>query len=333
MRRRVSSEIQSSSEDGRTQIGEQRGGGARLTTPTAAETPSVEKPKSIKLSTFLEAVPPNQLRDVADLVRVNHQPGGTSYQIYVSTPEIHLHCTNAQCNGYRFFRSKDMLLLNRERPAHNLFIQYTCSNCRTNTKTFAVRVVHDGLRHSAGQILKFGELPIFGPPTPTRLLTLLEEQRDNFLAGRRCENQGLGIGAFGYYRRVVEHQKNRILEEIIKVAQKLGAGQEALAALADAKAETQFSKSVSLVKNAIPQSLLIKGHHNPLTLLHSALSSGLHEQPDDVCLDLAQSIRVVLAELAERLSAALKNDAELDAAVSQLLQIKAADDSGTANSS
>jgi hypothetical protein len=99
------------------------------------------------------------------------------------------------------------------------------------------------------------------------------------------------------------------------------------------KSQTQFSKSVSLVKNAIPQSLLIKGHHNPLTLLHSALSSGLHEQPDDVCLDLAQSIRVVLAELAERLSAALKNDAELDAAVSKLLQIKAADDSGTANSS
>ena len=90
--------------------------------------------------------------------------------------------------------------------------------------------------------------------------------------------------------------------------------------LAGAKAETQFSKSIDLVKNAIPQSLLIQEHHNPLTLLHSALSKGLHAQSDESCLDLARSIRLVLAELAERLSAALKNDAELNAAVSRLLR-------------
>jgi hypothetical protein len=37
-------------------------------------------------------------------------------------------------------------------------------------------------------------------------------------------------------------------------------------------------------------------------------------------IDLARSTRLVLAELAERLSAALKNDAELNAAVSRLLR-------------
>jgi hypothetical protein len=83
---------------------------------------------------------------------------------------------------------------------------------------------------------------------------------------------------------------------------------------------TQFSKSIDLVKNAIPPSLLIQGHHNPLTLLHSALSKGLHAESDESCLELAQSIRLVLAELAERLSTALKADAELNAAVSRLLR-------------
>jgi hypothetical protein len=229
------------------------------------------------------------------------------------------------CNGPRTHRRSGDAPYIQPAKAKNLYLTYICSNCRTKYKIYSLNLTL-AEDEASGVAYKFGEQPPFGPITPTRLLTLLGDQREIFLKGRRCENQGLGIGAFGYYRRVVDHQKNRILDEIIKVAQKLGAGPEQLAALNAAKAETQFSKSVSLVKDAIPQSLLIKGSHNPLTLLYAALSSGLHEQPDEVCLDLARSIRLVLAELAERLSAALKNDAELDAAVQKLLQLKAPDD-------
>jgi hypothetical protein len=78
---------------------------------------------------------------------------------------------------------------------------------------------------------KFGELPPYGPPTPSRLISLLGPGRDFFLKGRRCENQGLGIGAFVYYRRVVEDQKNRILKQIAKVAETVGAPPETVAAL------------------------------------------------------------------------------------------------------
>jgi hypothetical protein len=114
----------------------------------------------------------------------------------------------------------------------------------------------------------------YGPPTPSRLISLIGPDRELFLKGRRCENQGLGIGAFGYYRRVVENQKNRILGEILKLAQKIDAQPEMIAALEAAKKETQFSKAMTAVKTAIPQGLLINGQ-NPLVLLHSALSDGL----------------------------------------------------------
>jgi len=120
------------------------------------------------------------------------------------------------------------------------------------------------------------------------------------LKGRRSENQGLGIGAFGYYRRVVENQKNRILDEVIKVSEKLGATKDLLGELRKAKDEGQFTKAIESIKHGIPQALLVDGH-NPLTLLHSALSEGLHGQPDEECLALATSIRVVLTELADRL--------------------------------
>jgi hypothetical protein len=46
----------------------------------------------------------------------------------------------------------------------------------------------------------------------------------------------------------------------------------------------------------------------------------LHEKTDTECLELAKSIRVVLTELADRISQALKDEAELISAVSRLLE-------------
>jgi hypothetical protein len=175
---------------------------------------------------------------------------------------------------------------------------------------------------TSGWLFKFGEDPPFGPPTPARVITLIGPDREYYLKGRRAENQGMGIGAFGYYRRVVENQKNRIIDEIIRVSEKIGAPKEMLADLLAAKNETQLSRAVDAVKHGIPPVLLVNGH-NPLTLLHSALSEGLHEQTDEHGLELAKSIRVVLTDLAERLANALKDQAELNAAIGTLMRTKA----------
>src|SRR3954471_5188569 len=118
----------------------------------------------------------------------------------------------------------------------------------------------------AGLCYKFGEYPVFGPPTPTRLMKLLgDDDRETFLKGRRCENQGLGIGAFAYYRRVVENQRNRILDEVIRACEKVRAPTSMIKTLEDAKKETQFTRAMDTVKD-MPEPLLIDGHHNPFTL-------------------------------------------------------------------
>ena len=118
---------------------------------------------------------------------------------------------------------------------------------------------------------------------------------------------------------MVENHKDQILDEIIKVSKKIAP--EMVDGLELAKKENQFSKAVESVKNGIPQALLINGQ-NPLTLLHSALSEGLHAQTDEECLDLAHDVRVVLSELAERLGQALKDEAELNKAISRLMKPK-----------
>jgi hypothetical protein len=147
-----------------------------------------------------------------------------------------------------------------------------------------------------GAAVKLGEFSSFGPPIPSRVITLIGPDRELFIRGRRAENQGLGIGAFAYYRRVVENQKGRLIIEIAKVAKRLGAAEEELARFKAAARESQFRRAIDDIKSSIPKVLMINGH-NPLTLLHSALSEGLHAGADEECLELATSIRVVSLNL------------------------------------
>lgn len=272
------------------------------------------------ISEFLEGTPPNQLIHISDLAQ--HKSTNYGWRAVMRTPEIQLHCDHENCNGIRFFRcvsGADRILESKE---HSFFyITYRCSNCQKVQKTFSLAAKVDANEEPQGECYKFGELPTYGPPVPPKLIKLIGPDRDEFLKGRRCENQGLGVGAFIYYRRVVENQKNRILEEIIKVSAKIGAPAEKLKTLKEAVDETQFTKALNMAKDALPESLLINGH-SPILLLHSALSEGVHALTDEQCLELAGSVRVVLGELSERLSQALKDEAELVKALSTLIRKK-----------
>lgn len=240
---------------------------------------------------------------------------GTSFLL---TPDITLHCPFETCAGTRVFRQEKRQEIYLSLDDHNLvFVQYLCSNCRQARKVFAISVALSEKDHKLGTCVKLGENPTFGAPVPSRLLKLLGSDSAIFLKGRQCENQGLGIGAFTYYRRVVESHKDSILGEVLRVAKMIGAKKETLDTLQTAIDENQFKKAMELVKDTIPESLLIKGQ-NPFTLLHSALSEGVHNLNDPQCLERAQDVRVVLAELADRLGQMLKDESELSQAVKRL---------------
>jgi len=275
----------------------------------------VGEPEIDALIDLLEARPPTTEVAIDTKKWIKRTNGGN----YLIPPEIDIFCDNEKCGGIRTFRSEEQSFLARS-PV--LFQQlYICSNCNLKKKSFFLAVTH---RTSNAVITatcaKLGELPPFGPPTSPKLISLIGPDRELFLKGRRCESQGLGIGAFAYYRRVVENQKNRIIDEIIRVAKKIGVQSEMLTVLCEAKTEVQFSRAITSVKDAIPQSLLINGQ-NPLVLLHRALSDGLHTRTDEHCLELATDIRIVLGELAERLSQALKEDKEINTAISRLTKL------------
>jgi len=266
---------------------------------------------------FLESVPPGSELEVSDLGELTKSASGQFVGYSFSAPDIQLHCSHNSCNGNRFFRCINGAINLVSAEPRLVYIRYICSNCRDVEKIFSIKVVLHR-NSTSGKAYKFGEIPNFGPSMPSRLMKLVGSERDLFLKGRRCENQGLGVGAFVYYRRVVESQKNRILDEIIKVSSKLNSPASAIEKLEAAKKESRFTQALKDVKDAVPQALLINGV-NPLLLLHSALSDGLHDRTDEYCLEVATSVRVVLSELAERLSQALKDEAELTRAIARLM--------------
>jgi hypothetical protein len=132
-----------------------------------------------------------------------------------------------------------------------------------------------------GVACKYGEKPPSGISVPDKVLRLVRddgEDRENFLKDRKCEGEGLGIGAFAYYRRVVRESQSPLFDAIIGVCKTEGASQELIEQLGRAKQETKFTNAMEHIKIRLPQRLLINGHHNPLTALHGALSVGLHKR-------------------------------------------------------
>jgi hypothetical protein len=275
----------------------------------------------IPLVRFFENVAPGSFATVSGIpFAVPYNPVGPAPP-QTPFPQLKLHCDLRRCDGERIFEAEYTVPIERDRPSHH-FITYVCNNCRITKKVYAIWILSpkaDGV----AEMLKLGEYPAFALTLPSKLISMIGPERDYLLKGRRAESQGLGIGAFAYYRRVVENQKARIIDEMIKAAERLSATKDVLEELRQAKSEDRFIDSLKPVKHALPQGLQIKGH-NPLELLHAALSEGLHELSDEDCLSRATNIRLVMMALAERLSSALEDNVELDKAVAELVKKKAA---------
>lgn len=273
----------------------------------------------LNLAEFFETVPPGRSVTVSGIpVNEPYNPLRPAPPVQ-RLPQLRLHCE--ECDGERFFLSDSRFSWESTPSYCRHFVLYTCNNCGLQIKTYAIEVAQTDVEGVAG-VFKYGEDPPFGPPLPSKLISLIGPEKDYFLKGRRAENQGLGIGAFAYYRRVIEGQKNRIIDEMIKAAKKLSATETVLNELNEAKTETRFRDAVQKVKHALPPGIMINGN-NPLTLLHTALSEGLHVQTDEECLTLATHVRVVMMALAKQLASALEDDAELNLAVTQLAKKRA----------
>jgi hypothetical protein len=169
--------------------------------------------RDMRFKDFLENVPPGKEVLVSDF---GVQKGG-GIRTYI--PQLQLHCTSEECQGIRFFSATGDAWLNVDKYNDD-FLTYVCRNCRKETKSYALGSIYDQ-ESGKWNVTKYGEIPAFGPPIPSQVFKLIGAERELFLLGRRNEIQGMGIGAFVYYRRVIESQKIRIFDELIRVISKI----------------------------------------------------------------------------------------------------------------
>jgi len=267
---------------------------------------------------LLEAEPLHSQKLVSDLFS-QPQFGSVGFP-----SDIRIHCPNEKCVGVR--RHHLTQTSNEFKVAGQVvmgFAAYSCTDCTRAIKLFGIRANwnHDDQQ---GLCAKIYEEPPFGSPIPKRLFEILGDgNRESFLQARRAVARGLGIGAYAYYRRIVENTKFELVSAILRVAQATNAAPEHIALLESAQQERQFSKAIDILRDAttIPPVLLIDGH-NPLTLVHDLLSEGIHELSDAECLQRAQHAEIVLFEIADRMQVALTERKNVKAALTSIMTRK-----------
>ena len=262
---------------------------------------------------FLEATPPNTPIEISGLVSRFPATGNRGF----NTPYIQLHCEAD--DGLRRFDPTTREVTIRP-PKTYRFITYKCRDCQAISKTFAVLIVLQD-NDSDVEAMKLGEYPPFSVPISSRIQKLLSKSDlELYRKGVRAEAQGLGIGAATYFRRIVDEQWKRLVKEIRQAAEQLGASD--LSVYDRALQEARFSKAVKMLKDKIPEKLLILDGENPLTLLYQPLSQQLHGLTDEECLQQAADIRLLLTALLENIADVLRAQDELREAATRLKNLK-----------
>jgi hypothetical protein len=167
---------------------------------------------------------------------------------------------------------------------------YECQSCRKFSRQFDVYISPD-----LDYIYKFGQYPEWEIKMDKNLENMLGKHSKTFRKGLVCESQGYGIGAFAYYRRITEEIIDELLDLISDLIEEEHKA-EYKVALEKTKLTRVTQDKIDLVKDLLP-SIIKPNGMNPLGVLHSELSEGLHAETDQACLENANHIKSILTFL------------------------------------
>ena len=219
---------------------------------------------------------------------------------YLQPVAINMHCQICESNQTFTMQNKyteNVVYVNHQTDGMSVRLVYLCTHCENFNRYF---FVFFNVKENDKWMMKIGQFPAWEITGNIQIEKLLGDHKDYYKKGLICESQGYGIGAFGYYRRIVEEIIDELLEEISGLLQsdELTTYQ---AALEKTKSTIVTSEKIDLVKDLLPLILRPEGM-NPLSALHSTLSEGLHAESDAECLEIAKSCREILIFLVHQIS-------------------------------
>jgi hypothetical protein len=170
-------------------------------------------------------------------------------------------------------------------------------------------------------VMKVGQDPQWDIDLEPVLAKALGPNAAYFKKGRICELHSYGIGAFGYYRRIVEEIMDGLLNSIPSLIADDGERRKYLEVLEDVKKTKVAERKIELVKDLLPATLR-PGGMNPLSTLYEVLSEGLHAESDERCIELAEEVREVLVFLVNRIENVKTADKAYTESMRRLLERK-----------
>ena len=179
-----------------------------------------------------------------------------------------------------------------------------CQSCGANID-FLVKVYSDKSwdeRENGLNIFiqKIGQFPPY-EISPDKIVEkyLLKEDLDNYKKALVNLSMSYGIGAFAYFRRIIENEIKRIIKDISLM--EFDDAKKIEEALESFESDHQMSNLIDVVNKFLPKSLT-ELNDNPIKLLYKQLSGGIHSFSDEECLKRAGSIDVVLTYVIKKVN-------------------------------
>jgi hypothetical protein len=154
-------------------------------------------------------------------------------------------------------------------------------------------------------VMKIGQFPEASIALPDALeKNLGKDSATLYKMALICRNNGYGLAAAGYMRRVVEDKTNELIEVVAKYAEINEVDAKKVEKIRDAAksagAYTPYEDKLKIASAVFPESLKAAGK-NPLLSLFKLVSEGIHGKSEEECIRVAEDtdfvFRYVFANL------------------------------------
>lgn len=193
-------------------------------------------------------------------------------------------------------------------------VGYMCFKCRDSQLTVIYRIMEWERRMVANRstgsrlpgipssvdvtiaLLKVGQYPQPSIEIPKGLeKNLGKDAATLYRKSLVCRNNGYGLGAAVYVRRVVEDKTNELIEVVAQLADSHGVDHEAVArirATGNSTEYTPYEDKLKIASTVFPDSLKV-GSINPLQVLYKLVSEGIHGLSEEKCIEIADETTAV----------------------------------------
>lgn len=184
-----------------------------------------------------------------------------------------------------------------ERISVSFHLKGICQSCKFPMDFLLNMFTEESVNNTASRfppilIKKIGQLPPFELVPEKEVLDYLStEDKSNYKKALLNLSVSFGIGAFAYFRRIIENEIKRLVKDISELD--FEDSGKIRQAMRDYDVNHQMSTLIDHINSFLPKSLKELGD-NPIRLLHQQLSGGIHEFTEEECLEKAKVIDTLL---------------------------------------